>query len=69
MMNVFTDIAVSGYLPQRSLAGFPKLEKKKKKQKTAKVYTNTSHGAPPSSVQSNMCIFFRLCQTNEMKMP
>ena len=27
-MNV-TDIAVSGYLPQRSLAGFPKLEKKK----------------------------------------
>ena len=30
MMNVFTDIAVSGYLPQRSLAGFPKLEKKKK---------------------------------------
>ena len=67
-MNVFTDIAVSGYLPQCSLAGFPKLEKKKK-QKTAKVYTNTSHGAPPSSVQSNMCIFFRLCQTNEMKMP
>ena len=43
--------------------------KKKKKAETAKVYTNTSHGAPPSSVQSNMCIFFRLCQTNEMKMP
>ena len=60
-MNVFTDIAVSGYLPQRSLAGFPKLEKKK--PKTAKVYTNTSDGAQPSSVQSN------ICQTNEVKIP
>ena len=36
MMNVFTDIAVSGYLPQRSLAGFPKLEKKKKKAENRK---------------------------------
>ena len=29
-MNVFTEIAVSGYLLERSLAGFPKFEKKKK---------------------------------------
>ena len=42
-MNVFTEIAVSGYLLQRSLAGFPKFEKKKEKEKeTAKTYTNTS---------------------------
>ena len=62
-MNVFTEIAVSGYLLQRSLAGFPKFEKKKKKKKkeNAKTYTNTSDGAPPSSVQSNIWIFFRLC--------
>ena len=42
-MNLFTEIAVSGYFLQRSLAGFPKFEKKKKKEKeTAKTYTNTS---------------------------
>ena len=29
-MNVFTEITVSGYLLERSLAGFPKFEKKKK---------------------------------------
>ena len=39
-MNVFTENTVSEYLLQRSVAGFPKLRKKKKK--TAKNYTNTS---------------------------
>ena len=43
-MNVFTENTVSEYLLQRSVAGFPKLRKKKKK-KTAKTYTNTSDGA------------------------
>ena len=43
-MNVFKEIAVSGYLLQHSLAGFPKFEKKKKEKEkeTAKTYTNTS---------------------------
>ena len=49
-MNTLTEVAVSGYLLQHSLAGFPKFEKnkqtnkKEKKQKTAKTYTNTSNG-------------------------
>ena len=71
-MNVLTENAVSRYLLQRSLAGFPKFEKKKerkKNQKTAKTYTNISDGTPTTSVQSNIWIFFRLCQTNEMKIP
>ena len=38
-MNVFTNITVSGFLLQRFFAGFPKF-RKKKKQKTAKAYTN-----------------------------
>ena len=38
-MNVFTNITVSGFLLQRFFAGFPKFWKKKK-QKTAKTYTN-----------------------------
>ena len=38
-MNVFTQITVSGFLLQSFFAGFPKFEKKKKKQKTAKTYT------------------------------
>lgn len=39
-MNVLTEIMVSGYLLQRSLAGSPKLGKK-----NAKTYTNTSNAA------------------------
>ena len=39
-MNVFTEIPVSGYLLQRSLAGSPKLG-----EKNAKTYTNTSNKA------------------------
>ena len=31
-INVFTEIAVSGYLLQRSLAGFPKFKKKKNRK-------------------------------------
>ena len=46
-----------------------KKKERKKNQKTAKTYTNISDGAPPTSVQSNIWIFFRLCQTNEMKIP
>ena len=38
-MNVFTKITVSGFLLQGFFAGFPKFEKKK--QKTAKTYTDT----------------------------
>ena len=38
-MKVFTKITVSGFLLQRFFAGFPKFEKKKK-QKTAKTYTD-----------------------------
>ena len=37
-MNVFTKITVSGFLLQGFFAGFPKF--KKKKQKTAKTYTD-----------------------------
>ena len=52
-MNVVTEIMVSGFLLQRSLAGFLKRnsERKKKqkqkteKQKTANAYTNTSDEA------------------------
>ena len=40
-MNVLTEIMVSGYLLQRSLAGSPKLGKKK----NAKTYTNTANAA------------------------
>ena len=32
-MNVFTEIAISGYLLQRFLAGFPKFEKKERNRK------------------------------------
>ena len=32
-MNLFAEVMVSEYLPQRSLAGFPKLGKKKKRGK------------------------------------
>ena len=35
-MNVFAEVMVSEYLPQRSLAGFPKLGKKKKRGKLQK---------------------------------
>ena len=43
------------------LSWISEIRKKKKKKETAKTYTNTSDGAPPSSVQSNIWIFFRLC--------
>ena len=59
----------SFWISSIALLGWISETRKKKKQKTAKVYTNTSDEAPPSSVQSNMWIFFRLCQTNQMKIP
>lgn len=56
------EIVVSGYLLRRSLAGFPRFEKKKqrnkqkKKKKTSKTYINTSDGA------QNLVIFLIILQ-------
>ena len=64
-MNVLTEIA-----PWLDFRNWKKKKKERKKnQKTAKTYTNISDGALPTSVQSNIWIFFCLCQTNEMKIP
>ena len=40
-MNVFAEIMVSEYLPQCTLAGFPKLGKKKKKWGKLQKHTRT----------------------------
>ena len=56
------EIVVSEYLLRRSLAGFPRFEKKKqrnkqkKKKKTSKTYINTSDGA------QNLVIFLIILQ-------
>ena len=63
----FLDIFYSA--PWLNFRNSERKKKTKKKQKTAKTYTNTSNGASSSSVQSNIWIFFRLYQTNEMKIP
>ena len=61
-MNMLREIVVSGYLLKRSLAGFPKFEKKKNKQtnkkrkNTSKTYINTSDGA------QNLVIFLIILQ-------
>lgn len=61
-MIMLREIVVSGYLLRRSLAGFPRFEKKKtkkqtkKEKKTSKTYINTSDGA------QNLVIFLIILQ-------
>ena len=54
-MNVLKEYTVSEYFLQRSLTGFPKLcpkkKNKKKKQKNAKTYTNTSDRAQKNVIR------------------
>ena len=54
-MNVLSEVMISEYLPKRSLAGFPKLGKKKT-GKTAKTYTNTSDGAQKLMIRMSILI-------------
>lgn len=62
-MKVVTEIMVSGFLLQRSLAGFlnrnseRKEKTKTKKQKTAKAYTNTSDGAQKRLISILIILF------------